>query len=70
MSSYKNILVEQSGSVKTITINRPDKLNALNQQTMEELKQAFQEINDAKDLRGVIVTGAGEKAFVEGADIK
>jgi len=70
MSSYKNILVEQSGSVKTITINRPDKLNALNQQTMEELKQAFQEINDAKDLRGVIVTGAGEKAFVAGADIK
>jgi enoyl-CoA hydratase len=70
MSNYKNILVELSGSVTTITINRPDKLNALNQQTMEELRSAFQVINDSKDVRGVIVTGADEKAFVAGADIK
>ncbi len=70
MSSYKNILVAQEGAVRTITINRPDKLNALNQLTMEELHAAFVDINDEKDLRGVIITGAGEKAFVAGADIK
>lgn len=70
MSTYKNLLVEQQGDVKVITINRPDKLNALNIQTLEELEMAFQDINDAKDLRGVIITGAGEKAFVAGADIR
>lgn len=69
MSHYKNLLVEQAGAVRVITINRPDKLNALNHKTMEELGAAFLEINNAKDLRGIIITGAGEKAFVAGADI-
>ena len=57
------------GNILTITINRESKLNALNQQTLAELKETIQSLYDDKDIRGVILTGAGEKAFVAGADI-
>jgi enoyl-CoA hydratase len=55
--------------VLVITINRPEKLNALNKQTIEELHETLAEAEHEKDIRSVIITGAGKKAFVAGADI-
>ncbi len=63
------ILIADHASVRTITVNRPDKLNALNQDTMRTLDQAFQDAANADDVRVVVLTGAGPKAFVAGADI-
>ncbi|WP_124979311.1 enoyl-CoA hydratase/isomerase family protein [Nonlabens xiamenensis] len=65
-----NILVSTENEITTITINRPDKLNALNKQTISELSQAIDQAEDDEDTRVIILTGAGEKAFVAGADIK
>lgn len=67
--SYSNILSEVSRGINTITINRPNKLNALNKDTIEELHEAFTEAEDNDDVKVIIVTGSGEKAFVAGADI-
>ncbi len=67
--SYKNILVAKENSIATITINRPTKLNALNKATIQELHQAFEELEKNYETRVVILTGSGEKAFVAGADI-
>lgn len=66
---FENILVEKNNAVATITINRPTKLNALNKATIEELHQAFKQCESDNDVRAIIVTGSGEKAFVAGADI-
>ncbi|UUE98465.1 enoyl-CoA hydratase-related protein [Xanthomonas hortorum pv. pelargonii] len=63
------ILIADHASVRTITVNRSDKLNALNQDTMRALDQAFQDAASADDVRVVVLTGAGLKAFVAGADI-
>ncbi|WP_415916948.1 enoyl-CoA hydratase-related protein [Xanthomonas arboricola] len=63
------ILIADHASVRTITVNRPDKLNALNQETLQALDHAFAEAASADDIRVVILTGAGPKAFVAGADI-
>lgn len=66
----KNILIENDGSgISLITINRPDKLNALNSSTISEIKLAVHLALDNKEIKGIIITGAGEKAFVAGADI-
>ena len=59
----ENILIEKDGTVEIITINRPDKLNALNKQTIQEIGDAIREADT------VIITGSGTKAFVAGADI-
>ncbi|MBL7927580.1 MAG: enoyl-CoA hydratase/isomerase family protein [Bacteroidia bacterium] len=67
--NYQNILTEKDKQVLTITINRPEKLNALNAQTISELGNAIAKAQDDDDVRVVILTGAGEKAFVAGADI-
>jgi enoyl-CoA hydratase len=67
--SYENLLVETREGVAFVTVNRPDKLNALNDRTMEELEAAFQAVAADAEVRGVVLTGAGEKAFVAGADI-
>src|SRR5258705_10373854 len=67
--SYQNLLVEKKDAVAIVTGNRPDKLNALNDRTMEELDAAFTALAQDPETRGVILTGAGEKAFVAGADI-
>ena len=67
--SYENIKVETRDGVAIVTVNRPEKLNALNDRTVDELDQAFSAIGGDPDVRGVILTGAGEKAFVAGADI-
>lgn len=67
---FKNLLYKTSDNIATITINRPDKLNALNHDTLLELNLVIEEIKTDKSVSAVIVTGAGEKAFVAGADIQ
>ena len=66
---YKNILVEYADKNAYITINRPKKLNALNKETIAELNDAFAEVEQDNEVRVIILTGSGEKAFVAGADI-
>jgi|UniRef100_UPI004048BC10 enoyl-CoA hydratase len=66
---FENLLVANENSVATITIHRPTKLNALNKQTIEELHQAFSDLDADKKVKVIILTGSGEKAFVAGADI-
>ena len=66
---YKNLLLEFKQNVAVVTINRPDKLNALNGQTVAELSSVFDELKINNDVSVVILTGSGEKAFVAGADI-
>lgn len=66
---YQNILIETSDRISTLTINRPDKRNALNQATRDEILHAFDSLQSATDGRVLIVTGAGDKAFIAGADI-
>ncbi|WP_033959687.1 enoyl-CoA hydratase/isomerase family protein [Psychroserpens jangbogonensis] len=67
--SYDNILTNTEGGITTITINRPNKLNALNKDTIQELHDAFSDANKDKSTKVIIITGSGEKAFVAGADI-
>lgn len=69
MAEQKNILSENKDGILYLTINREPKLNALNIKTLEEIKNIFNEVNDNKSIRAVILTGAGEKAFAAGADI-
>ena len=69
MSNFSNIKLEENKSEALITINRPKFLNALNQQTLEEINNAFVVLSNNNKLRGVIITGSGDKAFVAGADI-
>jgi enoyl-CoA hydratase len=63
------VLAEVSEGVATVTVNRPDKLNALNREVLDALDQAFSELEARGDVGAVIVTGSGERAFVAGADI-
>ncbi len=67
--SFQNILINIENTVATLTINRPEKLNALNKATILELHEAFQSLESNKEVQVIIVTGSGEKAFVAGADI-
>ena len=67
--AFDNLLVERDGAVTTITINRPKVLNALNTATIDELRRAILELKADADIRVAILTGAGEKSFVAGADI-
>lgn len=67
--NYQNLLLSINERVAVVTINRPDKLNALNNQTIEEIKNIFDELNNNNDVSVIILTGGGEKAFVAGADI-
>lgn len=69
MSNYNTILLETSEKIAVITLNRPEKLNALNQKLLSELKQVFENLADNAEVNAVIITGAGEKAFAAGADI-
>ncbi|MCR5860971.1 enoyl-CoA hydratase-related protein [Flavobacterium sp. J372] len=67
--AFENILTEKDGGIAVITINRPTKLNALNRATIVELNEAFKAFDIDREVRTIIVTGMGEKAFVAGADI-
>ena len=64
-----NILLEKKGSIAVATINRPKALNALNSQVLEDLNELLDLVNADKEIRALVLTGSGEKAFVAGADI-
>ena len=67
---YQNILIKKNESFQIITINRPKQLNALNKQTINELNTAILNAEKDASVRVIVITGAGEKAFIAGADIK
>jgi len=69
MYEYNNLLVEKSEGIAVVTVNRPKALNALNSETLRELIDAFGKLDRDDEVQAVILTGAGEKAFVAGADI-
>jgi len=64
-----NVVYDKKGPIAYVTLNRPKVLNALNKATINELREAFEDARDDSAVRGVILTGAGEKAFAAGADI-
>jgi len=64
-----NVLYEQRGAIAYVTLNRPKVLNALNSPTWKDLRAAFEDARDDAAVRGVILTGPGNKAFIAGADI-
>jgi enoyl-CoA hydratase len=66
---YKTLLTSLDNGILTVTINRPDKLNALNKDVMADLEIMIREIENSKEVRAVIITGSGQKGFVAGADI-
>ena len=65
----ENIILEHEKGIATIYINRPEKLNALNKATIQELHETLKMIDENPEVRVIIITGSGEKAFVAGADI-
>ncbi|MFY9571221.1 MAG: enoyl-CoA hydratase-related protein [Blastocatellia bacterium] len=65
----ENVLIEKRGRIAIVTVNRPDKLNALNIATRNDILAAFEQLEGDDDVRVVVITGAGEKAFIAGADI-
>jgi len=67
--TLENVLYEKRGAIAYVTVNRPKVLNALDQRTWQDLRAAFADARDDADVRGVILTGAGDKAFIAGADI-
>jgi len=67
--AFDNLLLERDGAVAVVTINRPKVLNALNSATVDELRRAMLELKADEGVRAIILTGAGEKSFVAGADI-
>jgi enoyl-CoA hydratase len=67
--TYENVLTEIENNTMIITVNRPDKLNALNNKTIDELHEALHEAEQDKAIKCIIITGSGNKAFVAGADI-
>ncbi|MEZ4720864.1 MAG: enoyl-CoA hydratase-related protein [Flavobacteriales bacterium] len=67
--AFSHLLIELDGSIATVTINRPDKLNALNMEVIDQLSRCIIELESNNDVRCIILTGSGEKAFVAGADI-
>src|SRR5215471_19969501 len=70
MSNYQSILVDRDERVGIVTLNRPNELNALNFQIVSELANALEELDRDEEIRCMVITGAGEKAFAAGADIK
>ncbi len=67
--AFDNLLLERDGAIAIVTINRPNVLNALNSQTLDELRRAMLDLKQDDSARTIIVTGAGVKSFVAGADI-
>src|SRR6266853_1286934 len=67
--AFDTLLLERDGAVALVTINRPHVLNALNSQTLDDLRRAILDLKQDESVRVVVLTGAGEKAFVAGADI-
>lgn len=69
MKNYETLLIEKENGIGTLTINRPKSLNALNTQVLEDLHEALIEIDQDKEIDVLIITGAGDRAFIAGADI-
>jgi enoyl-CoA hydratase len=69
VGQFQNIRFEKKGAIAWVTVDRPKVLNALNMQTMDELRNAFTDIKNDAEVRVALLTGAGEKSFVAGADI-
>src|SRR5258708_36999506 len=67
--NLETVLYAKKGVIAYVTLNRPKVLNALNKKTWEDLRAAFEDAQDDAAVRGVILTGAGDKAFIAGADI-
>ena len=67
--TLENLLIDREGAVAVLTVNRPKVLNALNTQTLDELRRAILELKHDESVRAVVLTGSGEKSFVAGADI-
>src|SRR3984957_15730179 len=67
--TLETVLYEKKGGFAYVTMNRPKVLNALNKRALADLREAFQDAKDDPEVRGAIITGAGEKAFIAGADI-
>ncbi|MBK7630592.1 MAG: enoyl-CoA hydratase/isomerase family protein [Ignavibacteriales bacterium] len=67
--NYKNLVLDVNEHIAVLTLNRPEKLNALNHETLTELQQAFEKLRTDDNIFVVILTGSGEKAFIAGADI-
>ncbi len=67
--TFENLLLEKKNAIAYVTVDRPKVLNALNMATMEDLRGAFTDIKNDAQIRAVILTGSGEKAFIAGADI-
>ena len=70
MPDFKNLTLSVENNILTITINRPDSLNALNLETLDEINNALQQALNESGVKGIIFTGTGDKAFIAGADIK
>src|SRR6476660_8263916 len=68
-TTLENVVYEKKGAIAYVTLNRPKVLNVLNRRTWEDLRTAFEDARDDTAVRGVILTGAGDKAFIAGADI-
>ena len=68
-TTFETLLYEKKDSIAYVTVNRPKVLNALNRQTWNDLRTAFEDAGEDPTIRGVILTGAGDKAFIAGADI-
>src|SRR6478736_2084756 len=69
MIMYNTLLVQTENGICTITVNRPDKMNALNKEVFNDLDKAIDEVYSDSEIRSAIITGSGNKAFVAGADI-
>src|SRR5580692_6552754 len=67
--SFETVLYKKKGAIAYVTMNRPKVLNALNKRAIADLKAAFEDARDDTEVHGVIFTGAGDKAFIAGADI-
>lgn len=68
--AFDNLLLERDGAVAIVTINRPKVLNALNAQTIDDLRRAFLDLQRDPDIRAIVLTGSSDRAFAAGADIK
>jgi enoyl-CoA hydratase/carnithine racemase len=68
-SKFENVLYEKKNSTASVTVNRPKVLNALNSATWQDIRAAFEDARDDATVRGIVLTGAGDKAFIAGADI-